>query len=146
MTNMEHTRHPEYQYLDILQDIPPTTATSAWTERRGHPFPVRTHMRFDVSDAFPVLTTRKIYWQSRHQGDAVDALGRKKHSRPANSARIVLDRVAPRDVPPGDRGPDQQKDFERRIIEDRGLCRTLGRPRPRVRPPMAALVEWDDRN
>ena len=57
-------RHPEYQYLDILQEL--LDHGDKRTDRTG----VGTlalfgrHMRFDVSNAFPVLTTRKIYWQT----------------------------------------------------------------------------------
>ena len=57
-------RHPEYQYLDILQEL-----LDHGDERRdrtgvGTLALFGRHMRFDVSDTFPVLTTRKTYWQT----------------------------------------------------------------------------------
>ena len=57
-------RHPEYQYLDILQEL-----LDHGDERRdrtgvGTLALFGRHMRFDVSDTFPVLTTWKTYWQT----------------------------------------------------------------------------------
>ena len=57
-------RHPEHQYLDILEEI------LAHGDKRMDRTGVGTlalfgrHMRYDVSKTFPVLTTRKIYWKT----------------------------------------------------------------------------------
>ena len=64
MNQGAQSRHPEYQYLDILQDI------LDHGDRRMDRTGVGTlalfgrHMRYDVSKTFPVLTTRKIYWKT----------------------------------------------------------------------------------
>ena len=64
MIRSEERRHPEYQYLDILQDL------LDHGDRRMDRTGVGTlalfgrHMRYDVSTTFPVLTTRRIYWKT----------------------------------------------------------------------------------
>ena len=64
MNQHAEPRHPEYQYLDILQEV------VDHGDRRMDRTGVGTlalfgrHMRFDVSETFPVLTTRKIYWRT----------------------------------------------------------------------------------
>lgn len=57
-------RHPEYQYLDILQEILDHGDKRMDRTGVGTLALFGRHMRFDVSNAFPVLTTRKIYWQT----------------------------------------------------------------------------------
>ena len=55
-------RHPEYQYLDILQEILDHGDKRMDRTGVGTLALFGRHMRFDVSNTFPVLTTRKIYW------------------------------------------------------------------------------------
>ncbi|MEK7535040.1 MAG: thymidylate synthase [Patescibacteria group bacterium] len=56
-------RHPEYQYLDLLQDI-----LDHGVEKKDHNtgMPLRSvfgrQIRFDLSEGFPLLTTKKVYW------------------------------------------------------------------------------------
>ena len=57
-------RHPENQYLDILQEILDHGDKRMDRTGVGTLALFGRHMRFDVSKAFPVLTTRKIYWQT----------------------------------------------------------------------------------
>ena len=57
-------RHPEYQYLDILQELLDHGDKRMDRTGVGTLALFGRHMRFDVSNAFPVLTTRKIYWQT----------------------------------------------------------------------------------
>ena len=64
MTNMKHTRHPEYQYLDILQELLDHGDKRMDRTGVGTLALFGRHMRFDVSNAFPVITTRKIYWRT----------------------------------------------------------------------------------
>jgi len=63
-TSMKTQKHPEYQYLDLLKDILKngdrnydrgTGVTSFGVFAR--------QMRFDLSDGFPLLTTKKVYWK-----------------------------------------------------------------------------------
>jgi thymidylate synthase len=59
-------KHPEEQYLDIIKDI---MENGAWKEaaRAGMP---RTKelffktMTFDLSDGYPLFTTKKMAWKS----------------------------------------------------------------------------------
>ena len=63
MTNTP-PRHPEYQYLDILQEILDHGDKRMDRTGVGTLALFGRHMRFDVSKEFPVLTTRKVYWQT----------------------------------------------------------------------------------
>ena len=64
MIRSEERRHPEYQYLDILQDILDHGDKRMDRTGVGTLALFGRHMRYDVSKTFPVLTTRKIYWQT----------------------------------------------------------------------------------
>ncbi len=56
-------KHPEYQYLDLLKDI-----LEHGSEKKDHNTgnPLRSvfgrQIRFDLSKGFPLLTTKKVYW------------------------------------------------------------------------------------
>lgn len=62
--NDAQPRHPEYLYLDILQEIHERNDKRMDRTGAGTLAPFGRHMRFDVSNTFPVITTRKIYWQT----------------------------------------------------------------------------------
>ena len=64
MNEVEDRRHPEYQYLDILQELLDHGDKRMDRTGVGTLALFGRHMRFDVSETFPVLTTRKIYWQT----------------------------------------------------------------------------------
>ncbi len=57
-------RHPEYQYLDLLQEI---LDTGVRQEDKGSGAVTYSvfgrQMRFDLSESFPLLTTKKVYWK-----------------------------------------------------------------------------------
>ena len=57
-------RHPEYQYLDLLQEI---LDTGVRQEDKGSGAVTYSvfgrQMRFDLSGSFPLLTTKKVYWK-----------------------------------------------------------------------------------
>jgi len=56
-------KHPEYQYLDLLQDI-----LDHGVEKHDHNtgMPLTSvfgrQIRFDLEEGFPLLTTKKVYW------------------------------------------------------------------------------------
>src|SRR3989344_7713297 len=56
-------KHPEYQYLDLLQDI-----LDHGVEKHDHNtgMPLTSvfgrQIRFDLQAGFPLLTTKKVYW------------------------------------------------------------------------------------
>ena len=60
---MNHTRHPEYQYLDLLRKV-----FEEGEEQVDKGTGVKTYsafgaqMRFDLREGFPLLTTKKVYW------------------------------------------------------------------------------------
>lgn len=57
-------KHPEYQYLELLKDI-----LDNGVKQTDRGTGVVTHslfgrqMRFDLSEGFPLLTTKKVYWK-----------------------------------------------------------------------------------
>ena len=60
---MEKERHPEEQYLDLLKDI-----MANGVEKKDHNTGNSLYsvfgrqIRFDLSKGFPLLTTKKVYW------------------------------------------------------------------------------------
>lgn len=57
------TKHPEYQYLDLLQDIMDNgTLKHDHNTGNGLTSVFGRQMRFDLSEGFPLLTTKKVYW------------------------------------------------------------------------------------
>ena len=56
-------QHPEHQYLDILKEI-----LDKGVDREGRNSRTRAlfakQMRFDLSDGFPLLTTKKVFWDA----------------------------------------------------------------------------------
>lgn len=57
-------RHPEYQYLDLLQEI---LDKGVRQEDKGTDAVTYSlfgrQIRFDLSEGFPLLTTKKVYWK-----------------------------------------------------------------------------------
>lgn len=60
---MSDTRHPEYQYLDLMRDL-----IEKGDKQVDKGTGVATYslfgrqMRYDLRDGFPLLTTKKVYW------------------------------------------------------------------------------------
>lgn len=57
-------RHPEYQYLDLMREILDTglVQTDKGTGVKTYSVFGR-QIRFDLSQGFPLLTTKKVYWK-----------------------------------------------------------------------------------
>ena len=126
MTNMEHTRHPEYQYLDILQDILDHGDKRMDRTGVGTLALFGRHMRFDVSNAFPVLTTRKIYWQSAIK-EMLWMLSGGRNIRDLLTQRVSYWTEWPLETYHRETGDQiSQKDFERRIIDDADFAERWG--------------------
>ena len=119
-------RHPEYQYLDILQEILDHGDKRMDRTGVGTLALFGRHMRFDVSNTFPVLTTRKIYWQSA----AIETLWLL--SGGTNIRDLLKQRVHYWTDWPWARyrretGEEiSRKDFETRILEDRTFAKKWG--------------------
>ena len=60
---MNDRKHPEYQYLDLLRKV-----LEEGEEQTDSGTGIKTYsafgaqMRFDLSEGFPLLTTKKVYW------------------------------------------------------------------------------------
>jgi thymidylate synthase len=58
------TIHPEYQYLNLLQDILENGARKVDRGTGDASYSVfGRQLRFDLSQGFPLLTTKKVYWK-----------------------------------------------------------------------------------
>lgn len=58
-------KHPEYQYLDLLQDILDNGIKQVDKGTEDVTYSVfGRQMRFDLSHGFPLLTTKKTYWKA----------------------------------------------------------------------------------
>lgn len=56
--------HPEYQYLNLLQDILKNGARKVDRGTKDASYSVfGRQIRFDLSKGFPLLTTKKVYWR-----------------------------------------------------------------------------------
>jgi len=59
------TRHPEYQYLDLMRDILERGDTRVDRTGVGTRSIFGAMMRFDLSDGtVPILTTKRVYWKT----------------------------------------------------------------------------------
>lgn len=58
------TRHPEYQYLDLLKDILLNGDRKVDQGTGDASYSLfGKQLRFDLEDGFPLLTTKKVYWK-----------------------------------------------------------------------------------
>ncbi|MDO8551814.1 MAG: thymidylate synthase [bacterium] len=56
-------KHPEYQYLDLLKDILDNGVENIDEGTGAKSYSVfGRQIRFDLSESFPLLTTKKVYW------------------------------------------------------------------------------------
>lgn len=64
MTKATQERHPEYQYLDLLQELLDHGDKRMDRTGVGTLALFGRQMRFDVSESFPILTTKRVYWKT----------------------------------------------------------------------------------
>jgi thymidylate synthase len=61
---MKSDRHPEYQYLDLLKDVLENGEEQVDKDHGTKTYSVfGRQIRFDLSEGFPLLTTKKVYWK-----------------------------------------------------------------------------------
>ena len=126
MTRSEEKRHPEYQYLDILREILDHGDKRMDRTGVGTLALFGRHMRFDVSNAFPVLTTRKIYWQTAIK-EMLWILSGSTSIRDLLKERVHFWTDWPWTRYRRETGEEiSRKDFETRILEDRAFAEKWG--------------------
>ena len=64
MNGSNQKRHPEYQYLDLLQELLDHGDERMDRTGVGTRAVFGRQMRFDLSESFPVLTTKRVYWKT----------------------------------------------------------------------------------
>ncbi len=58
------TKHPEYQYLNLLREIKETGFRKVDKDTGDASYSVfGKQIRFNLADGFPLLTTKKVYWK-----------------------------------------------------------------------------------
>lgn len=61
----EKKKHPEYQYLDLMQEVLETGVKQVDKGTDDVTYSVfGRQIRFDLSEGFPLLTTKKTYWKA----------------------------------------------------------------------------------
>ncbi len=61
---MKNIKHAEYQYLNLLQDILDHGVRKVDRGTKDGSYSVfGRQLRFDLSQGFPLLTTKKVYWK-----------------------------------------------------------------------------------
>ena len=64
MDDSTEMRHPEYQYLDLLQELLDHGDKRMDARESGTLALFGRQMRFDLSESFPILTTKRVYWKT----------------------------------------------------------------------------------
>ena len=64
MDDSTEMRHPEYQYLDLLQELLDHGDKRMDRTGVGTLALFGRQMRFDLSESFPILTTKRVYWKT----------------------------------------------------------------------------------
>ena len=64
MNESAQMKHPEYQYLDLLQELLEHGDKRMDRTGVGTLALFGRQMRFDVSENFPILTTKRVYWKT----------------------------------------------------------------------------------
>lgn len=114
VTNIVKTTHPEYVYLFLVQDV-----IGSGTEKKdrtavGTICKFGEMMKFDISNEFPLLTTKKMYWKGIVEellwfirGDTNSKSLSEKGVKiwEANGSREFLDSRGLKDNVEGDLGP-----------------------------------------
>ena len=119
-------RHPEYQYLDILQELLDHGDKRMDRTGVGTLALFGRHMRFDVSNTFPVITTRKIYWQSAIK-EMLWMLSGGRNVRELLEQRVHFWSDWPWLRHRRETGEEiSLKEFEARILEDRAFADKWG--------------------
>ena len=90
MNQGAQSRHPEYQYLDILQEILDHGDKRMDRTGVGTLALFGRHMRFDVSKSVPRTHHPEDLLADRREGDAVDALGRAPTSANSSSKTCTI--------------------------------------------------------
>ena len=64
MIRAEEKRHPEYQYLDLLQELLEHGDERMDRTGVGTLALFGRQMRFDLADGFPAFTTKRVFWKT----------------------------------------------------------------------------------
>ena len=64
MNDSTRMRHPEYQYLDLLRELLEHGDERIDRTGVGTRALFGRQMRFDLSEGFPILTTKRVYWKT----------------------------------------------------------------------------------
>ena len=61
---MSDKKHPEYQYLDLVQEILEKGSKQVDAQSKDVTYSLfGKQMRYDLSEGLPLLTTKKVYWK-----------------------------------------------------------------------------------
>lgn len=107
-------RHAEHQYLDLVRRILTTGHVRGDRTGTGTRAVFGAHMRFDLRDSFPLLTTKRVFWRGvveellwfiRGSTNAKELSERGVRIWDANGSREFLDQRGFKEREEGDLGP-----------------------------------------
>jgi len=82
-------KHPEYQYLDLLQEILDHGFRKVDQGTGDASYSVfGKQIRFKLADGFPLLTTKKVFWKGTEHWDEL------LKERAATSGRLILSKYS----------------------------------------------------
>lgn len=108
------TRHQEFQYLDLIKDVIQNGSKKADRTGVGTVSTFGNMMRFDLSQTFPLLTTKKVFWKGvveellwflRGSTDGKQLSDKGVKIWEGNGSREYLDKLGFNDRREGDLGP-----------------------------------------
>ena len=109
-----YPRHPEMQYLEIIRDVMASGSQKGDRTGTGVFSKFGAQMRFDLSESFPMLTTKDVFWRGVAQeliwflkGDtnAKNLSDMKIRIWDGNASREYLDRIGLTEREEWDLGP-----------------------------------------
>lgn len=120
-------RHPEYQYLDLLERILETGDKRIDRTGVGTLSAFGAMMRFDMSDgSIPIFTTKRVFWKAALR-EMLWFLGGNTNIRPLLEQGVTIWTDWPLKAYREATGQDiTQAEFEQRIIEDEAFAHRWG--------------------
>lgn len=109
-----YPKHPEMQYLEIIKEVMETGSQKGDRTGTGVLSKFGAQMRFDLSESFPMLTTKDVFWRGVAQeliwflkGDtnAKSLSDQKIRIWDGNASREYLDRIGLTEREEWDLGP-----------------------------------------
>ena len=126
MATMNDARHPEYQYLDLIQEVIDHGDERMDRTGVGTLALFGREMRFDLADGFPAFTTKRVYWKTAFK-EMLWMLSGGTNIRELLEQNVHIWTDWPLAIYRGETGENiSQEDFEERVLGDREFADKWG--------------------